>query len=151
MNFRLIGVESYNRRFNYNDSKKPIFYTDIYSVKGLEFDYIFIVNFDKNNYPKKSKIIKVQKYHNIQSSDSGKLYKQDKQEIEDEEKKLLYVAITRAKKNVFLTYSGERFMDISTYVKEFDTKDYIAHGFNKTDIKRKEENAEEEIMAIVFG
>lgn len=151
MNFRLIGVESYNRRFNYNDSKKPIFYTDIYSVKGLEFDYIFIVNFDKNNYPKKSKIIKVQKYHNIQSSDSGKLYKQDKQDIEDEEKKLLYVAITRAKKNVFLTYSGERFMDISTYVKEFDTKDYIAHGFNKTDIKRKEENAEEEIMAIVFG
>lgn len=151
MNFRLIGVVSYNRRFNYADAKKPIFYTDIYSVKGLEFDYVFIVNFDKYNYPKSNKITKVQKYYNSQSSDFGKLYQQDRQEVEDEEKRLLYVAITRAKKNVFLTYSGGRYMDISTFVKEFDTKDYKAHGFNKTDIKKKEEEAEEEIMAIIFG
>ena len=41
---------------------------------------------DKHNYPKTNKITKVQKYHDSQSSDFGKLYKQDRREIEDEEK-----------------------------------------------------------------
>ena len=42
-------------------------------------------------------------------------------------------------------------MDISTFVKEFDTEDYKAYGFSKTNIKKKEEEAEKEIMAIIFG
>lgn len=151
MNFMLIGVESYNKRFNYTDAKKPIFYTDIYSVKGLEFDYVFIVNFDNENYPKKNKIDGIKEYHSSQKLGFGEPYRQDRQEIEDEEKRLLYVAITRAKKNVFLTYSGKRDMDISPFAEEFDTKDYNAYGFNKTDIKKKEEVAMRKLMATISG
>lgn len=151
MNFRLTGIEGYNRKFNYADNKKPIFYTDIYSVKGLEFDYVFIINFDKYNYPKNNKMDKVKKYYGSQSSDSRKLYQQDIQEVRDEEKRLLYVAITRAKKNVFLTYSGKEDRNISSFVEEFDTRDYKAYGFKKTDIKKKEEKIEEELLAIISG
>ena len=150
-NFRLIGVESYNKRFNYSDNKKPIFYTDIYSIKGLEFDYVFIVDFDRYHYPKESKIEEMKKYYGSQSTDLKKLYQQDYDEMMDEEKRLLYVAITRAKKNVFFTYSGKRDTKISPFAEEFDTKDYEAYGFNKTSIKNKEEQVVEELLATIFG
>ena len=54
----------------------------IHASKGLEFDSVFIPSFDKENYP--SKIFN----NNI-----------------DEEKRLFYVAITRAKRNLFFSYN----------------------------------------------
>lgn len=54
----------------------------IHQVKGLEFDYIFLLGMNEGNFP---------------------LFKSDNLE---EEKRLFYVALTRAKKEVFLSYSS---------------------------------------------
>ncbi len=54
----------------------------IHQVKGLEFDYIFLLGLNEGSFP---------------------LFKSDNLE---EEKRLFYVALTRAKKKAFLSYSS---------------------------------------------
>lgn len=56
----------------------------IHQVKGLEFDYVFVVNLNEGSFP---------------------LFRSDNLE---EEKRLFYVALTRAKKEVYLSYSTFR-------------------------------------------
>jgi|FLOH01.1.fsa_nt_gi superfamily I DNA/RNA helicase len=69
----------------------------IHAIKGLEADTVFIVGCNGANFPCKGSehpvidLVKVEEY--------------DK---EEEEKRLFYVAISRAKKTLFLTYSGSR-------------------------------------------
>ena len=53
----------------------------IHQVKGLEFDYVFIVGVNEFKFP---------------------IYKSDL----EEEKRLFYVAMTRAKKRIFISYSS---------------------------------------------
>ena len=60
----------------------------IHQAKGLEFKYVFIVGLEKGYYP------------------CGQ-YKLDEEEME-EERRILYVAITRAKLNCFLSYATSR-------------------------------------------
>ena len=48
------------------------------------------------------------------------MLKEDIDEIKNMEKKLLYVAMTRAKKNLYITYSG----NISEFSNDFDKQDY---------------------------
>ena len=60
----------------------------IHQAKGLEFQYVFIVGLEKGYYP------------------VGQ-YKLDEEEME-EERRILYVAITRAKLNCFLSYATSR-------------------------------------------
>ena len=60
----------------------------IHQAKGLEFQYVFIVGLEKGYYP------------------CGQ-YKLDEEEME-EERRILYVAITRAKLNCFLSYATSR-------------------------------------------
>ncbi len=146
--FKLVDVESYRKKFKYNEKKKPIFYTDIYSVKGLEFDYIFIVDFKKGFYPDSKKFTELYKYYKNQSAAQNDSYDQDVNDIINEEKRLLYVAITRAKKKVFFTYSGQNERVVSTFIKDFDTKDYEVYGFRKTKLKGRDVS-EEELLAIL--
>ncbi len=54
----------------------------IHQVKGLEFDYIFILGLNEGSFP---------------------IFKSDNLE---EEKRLFYVALTRARKEIFLSYSN---------------------------------------------
>lgn len=60
--------------------KVPI--VTVHQVKGLEFDYVFLLGLNEGIFP---------------------LFKSDNIE---EEKRLFYVALTRAKQGVFLSYSG---------------------------------------------
>ncbi len=61
----------------------------IHSSKGLEFDVVFIVGMEENLFPSQMSISSIQ-------------------DIE-EERRLFYVALTRARKFVFLSYAGTRF------------------------------------------
>jgi len=61
----------------------------VHSAKGLEFDVVFITGMEDNLFPSLSS-----KY-NIQ--------------LLEEERRLFYVAVTRARKRVFITYSNNRF------------------------------------------
>lgn len=69
----------------------------IHSIKGLEAKIVFVIGCNEQNFPCKAsdhpiiEIIKVEEY--------------DK---EEEEKRLFYVAISRAKEKLFLSYTGKK-------------------------------------------
>ncbi|MEO6728740.1 MAG: UvrD-helicase domain-containing protein [Candidatus Dojkabacteria bacterium] len=60
----------------------------IHSAKGLEYDYVFVVGMEENLFPHSNSML-------------------DEHEME-EERRLAYVAITRAKKKLFMTYTKSR-------------------------------------------
>ena len=71
-----------------NDFNKVTLMT-IHAAKGLEFPYVFVVGLEENLFP---------------SMMSG-----ESQENIEEERRLFYVAITRAKKRLFLSFATTRF------------------------------------------
>jgi len=73
------------------EEKKGVKLMTVHSAKGLEFDYVFITGLEENLFPHK-------KYGEENISD----------EEGEEERRLFYVAITRARKKVYLTYAETR-------------------------------------------
>ena len=70
------------------ESKNFVTLMTIHAAKGLEFDYVFVVGMEENLFPHSNSMI-------------------DEKEME-EERRLAYVAITRAKKKLFLTHAIKR-------------------------------------------
>lgn len=62
----------------------------IHASKGLEFDYVFISGLEENLFPHK------------------RMGQSDENIDMEEERRLFYVALTRARKQLFLTYAGMR-------------------------------------------
>jgi len=62
----------------------------LHSAKGLEFDYVFVAGGEENIFPHSRTLF-------------------DQEELE-EERRLCYVAITRARKRVYLIYAQERLL-----------------------------------------
>lgn len=60
----------------------------VHASKGLEFDYVFITGLEQGLFPHDKP--------------------QEKKEDEEEERRLFYVALTRARKKVYLSYAGIR-------------------------------------------
>ncbi|WP_394234115.1 UvrD-helicase domain-containing protein [Niallia oryzisoli] len=106
-----------------------IYFLEAKSTKGLEFDYVFIIDFSRFYYPHKDEIENLKKKKLATSKD----FEDDKKEIEEKEKRILYVSLTRAKHAVFLYYAASETPEevISPFVKDFDTHDYEAKGFSK--------------------
>jgi DNA helicase II / ATP-dependent DNA helicase PcrA len=114
------NISNYDKKFEKN-SQKQIFYTNAYDVKGLEFDHVFIIQFSRNHYPLKSKIDELRKNTELEEN----MLKNDIEEIENIEKKLLYVGMTRARKSLFITYSGkDKKNSISRFARDFEPKSY---------------------------
>lgn len=65
-----------------------LYLTTVHSAKGLEWDYVYIIDMDSNNFP----LLKRNKY-----------YMEELDDIE-EERRLFYVASSRAKKFLYITY-----------------------------------------------
>ena len=83
----------------------------VHSVKGLEFDAVFVTGLEENVFPSQS-------------------YGKSTSEIE-EERRVMYVAMTRAKKRLYLTSAKSRFMYGTTqynprsrFLKEAEEKIY---------------------------
>lgn len=83
----------------------------VHGVKGLEFDRVYITGLEDGLFP-------------LTRSDST-----------EEERRLMYVAITRARKNLTLTLSLSRFkygkrenQKPSPYIKELDKQNYTLHN-----------------------
>lgn len=81
----------------------------IHAAKGLEFPYVYVIGMEENLFPA---------FLSISS----------RQELE-EERRLFYVAITRAEKQLFLSYAMTRYMygklsyqELSRFVEEIDPK-----------------------------
>ena len=80
----------------------------IHSAKGLEFDYVFIVGLEEGIFPHNNSIFE------------GNI---------EEERRLMYVAITRASKKLFLINTKERLLygerhanPVSRFIKEIDSE-----------------------------
>ena len=89
------------------DSSNKISLMTVHSAKGLEFPYVFVVGMEENLFP------------------SGGMLAAP-QDIE-EERRLFYVALTRAEKAVYLSYAQERMRNgeyqsnaVSRFMKEID-------------------------------
>lgn len=100
------------------DNSSKISLMTVHSVKGLEFDYVFIVGMEEGIFPH---------YNAINSG--------EKMPIE-EERRLCYVAITRAKKKLYITSADSRMLFGNTsrnmpsrFIEEID-KNYL-------DVERK--------------
>ena len=74
---------------NDNDDDDKIVLMTIHSAKGLEFPYVYIVGLEENLFP-------------------SQLSSTSREELE-EERRLFYVALTRAMKKVSLSYAQSRF------------------------------------------
>ena len=75
---------------NQRESKTGVTVSTIHSVKGMEFDYVFIIGMEENIFPNVSRL--------------------EKEADLEEERRIAYVAITRARKKLFMTYTGERLL-----------------------------------------
>lgn len=91
------------------DSSEKITLMTVHSAKGLEFHTVFIVGLEDGLFPHFKSLL-------------------SKDDIE-EERRLLYVAMTRAKEELYYTYSLRRtrkgipdFPDISRFIREIPTK-----------------------------
>lgn len=67
--------------------KPNVYVTTAYSVKGLEFDYVFVLGVNENSYTSKGEDV----------------------EICDKNRKLLYTCLTRAKKNAYIFSSENQY------------------------------------------
>ncbi len=106
----------------------------IHAAKGLEFDYVFVVGMEENLFP-----------HTNSMTDIKEM---------EEERRLAYVAITRAKKKLFLTHASKRkyfgiiqmnpvsrfVSDINTDVVDFESN--YSDGYSSVNLDPWEEKEE---------
>ncbi|MDP2924735.1 MAG: ATP-dependent helicase [Nanoarchaeota archaeon] len=79
------------------EKKDHLTLATIHAIKGLEAKIVFLIGVNEQNFPCKA-------------SDHPviELIKVDDYDKEDEERRLFYVAISRAKNSLYLTYTGKR-------------------------------------------
>lgn len=126
-------INSYYKKFD-QSKERQVFYTNPYDVKGLEFDVVFITDFNKKYYPN---LDELDKMYNSNESKQKELLDDDILEFINIEKKLLYVAMSRAKEQLYLIANGcitEK--AISEFIFDFNSKDYVASGFTKSNIEK---------------
>ncbi len=84
----LFEISLYTDINEYNKESDKIFLMTIHTAKGLEFPNVFMIGMEEGIFP-------------------GNLSMEDKEDLE-EERRLAYVGITRAKENLYLTYAAQR-------------------------------------------
>ncbi len=93
------GVSLRGKRIN--AKRNAVRLMTAHRAKGLEFDYVFIVGVNMGHWGKRHtrKLLKPPLFHKRDLSDSDK---------ESDERRLFYVALTRARKQVYISYPSAR-------------------------------------------
>jgi len=93
------------------DNENKVKLMTIHQAKGLEFKYVFVVGLEEGYYPI--------------------FYSKNEDEIE-EERRILYVAITRAKEKCYISYSHERILgtdkvkrNASRFISEINNEELV--------------------------
>lgn len=101
-----IVPEEISKQTEWSLNKPGVKLSTLHSSKGLEFDVIIIPKFTEANLPLSSM---------VEGADQEQL-----EEIKAQERSLLYVGMTRAKYNLYLTFSGKP----SCYLYDFEPSYY---------------------------
>jgi DNA helicase-2/ATP-dependent DNA helicase PcrA len=90
-----------------------IYLTTIHGSKGLEWDYVYIIDVDSENFPS------IRPNYYINEGDDS-----------EEERRLFYVACSRAKQNLIITYNycfnPSNYMNMSPLIREINPDLYTA-------------------------
>ena len=130
-------IDNYYYKFD-AQKEKQIFYTNAYDIKGLEFDIVFILDFNNKYYPF---VEEIQKIREKNDGKDEKLINEDVLEFINNEKKLMYVAMTRAKEKLIIVANGcSNVRGISEFIYDFEFKHYKNIGFIEEDIKKEQVN-----------
>ncbi|MGL4450139.1 MAG: 3'-5' exonuclease [Sarcina sp.] len=125
-------IRTYSNKFEFH-KEKQIFYTNAYDIKGLEFDIVFVIDFNKAYYPNRKEILKIK---NENEGKDESLVNEDIADFINREKKLLYVAMTRARDKMYIIANGcDKEEKISNFIFDFEEDKYIAENFTKKKIK----------------
>ena len=90
-----------NEHNNFSDGKVKLM--TVHATKGLEFDCVIIPGLEEGSFPMKGTINRV-----VENTNSSKFYIENREDLhEDEERRLLYVGMTRAKRYLYLTYRSK--------------------------------------------
>ena len=126
----------------YKDDPNRISLMTVHSVKGLEFDYVFVIGLEEGIFPHINSLL-------------------DNNEVE-EERRLMYVAITRARKKLYLVnakmrtlFGREQANPSSRFLSEIDDKlidkAFTEKEFNKQEKMKKEEHFRKEDVDYQVG
>lgn len=120
-------VEQANQAYKYHNfrERKPnddaVQLMTVHKSKGLEFHTVFVPRLNKRDFPV-SKMGGRQYYHIL-----GDTFEENKEKYEsdiEDERKLFYVAVTRAKQNLFLSYTLDK-QPISEFVSNAAESAYL--------------------------
>ncbi len=110
------------------DQQNKVRLMTVHASKGLEYDYVFIIGMEEGLFP-------YEKANDIESRD------------EEEERRLFYVALTRAKQKLFLTnailrtiFGAKQVRSTSTYIQDIkdDLVEYIDNTSYNNSINNKD-------------
>ena len=94
-----------------------IYLTTIHGAKGLEWEYVYLIDVDSDNFP----------------SIRQNFYLKEGEDTE-EERRLFYVACSRAKQNLIITYNycfnPSNYMNMSPFIREINEELYTPIGIN---------------------
>lgn len=108
----------------------------VHKSKGLEFDTVFIPDLEKGMFPAR-KIGGRQFWHVL-----GDYFEKKRAQYEsttEDERKLFYVAVTRAKKNLYIGFDSSE-NDVSNFVEEACRSEYVDFDIKKVLRAQSERN-----------
>ena len=92
----LQNKEEEEKTENIDESPNAVFLSTIHAVKGLEFNNVFIIGLENNIFPNARCFPPIQ---------ADEIIKNNAFNLLQEERRLMYVAITRAKSNLFFCFT----------------------------------------------
>lgn len=132
LNRRAIEEYKYHNFYEKSESDDAVQIMTIHKAKGLEFDTVFLPHMEHNEFPVRKQGGK--KYYTV----LGGEFERNKSKYEadiDDERKLFYVAVTRAKRNLYFIYELEKH-NISQFLIEANTASKLS--INAEDLIIKE-------------
>lgn len=115
-------------------AENGIHFLTAHASKGLEFEYVFIIGCQSHMWDKKKK-----GFDNYNFPDTL-TFSNEGNEIQ-EARRLMYVAITRAKEKLFLSYSAENLDG-----KEMEKSQFIAEVLENMNVEFEERHVDDEII-----
>jgi DNA helicase II / ATP-dependent DNA helicase PcrA len=110
-------IETFISNLNLNidiiSTEDSLFLSTVHSAKGLEWDHVYIMDMNNNDFP----------------SLKHSFYKNELM-ICEEERRLFYVAASRAKKYLTITTHHEKYVTISPFIKELNPITYLHSNFS---------------------